>query len=95
MSGSDFLKFVLNTLDKIKSGILSFFGKADDAFNEYDLSLTVTDHHYGEDFDPTDKKVYNGKFKIYLGNVITAAIALLSAFPLSVSLKIFLDVDRG
>lgn len=79
MCGNDFLTFVLNTLNKIKSGVLSFFGKADDAFNEYDLSLTVTDHHYGEGFDPTDKKVYNGKIRVYLGNVITAVIALVSA----------------
>ncbi|MBQ8407854.1 MAG: hypothetical protein IJY39_03225 [Clostridia bacterium] len=80
MSGNDILKFLLNTLDKVKSGILSLLGKSDDAYNEYDLSLTVTDHHYGEGFDPTDKKVYNGKIKVYLGNVITACVALFSVF---------------
>lgn len=80
MTANDILSFLLNCIDKMKSGVLSLLGKSDDAYNEYDLSLTVTGHHYGEDFDPTGKKVYNSKIKVYLGNVIAAVIALFSAF---------------
>ena len=82
MNENDLIQFAINSINKLKSGILSFFGKADDAYNEYDLSLTVTDHHYGEGFDPTDKKVYNSKIRIYLGNVIAAVIAVFSALSL-------------
>lgn len=75
---SEIIKFALNLTGKLKSRILAFFGKADDAYNEYDLSLTVTDHGFGEEFEPIGKKTYNRKVKIYLGNVISAAIALFS-----------------
>ena len=87
MTANDILTFVVNLINKTKSGILSLLGKSDDAYNEYDLSLTVTDHHYGENFDPTNKKVYNGKVKIYLGNVIAAVIALFSALSFLLIIK--------
>lgn len=78
----DLIQFLINTAEKLKSGILSFFGKADDAYNEYDLSLTVTDYHYGEEFEPTNKKVYGKKFKISLDSMIGAVLAFLSALSL-------------
>ena len=79
MTFHDLISFISNTISEIKSSILSLFGKSDDAYNEYDLSLTVTGHHFGEDFDPTGKKVYGKKFRIYLGNIVAAVVALLSA----------------
>ena len=79
MTFHDLISFISNTISEIKSSILSLFGKSDDAYNEYDLSLTVTGHHFGEDFDPTSKKVYGKKFRVYLGNIVATVVALISA----------------
>lgn len=79
MTFHDLISFISNTISEIKSNVLSLFGKSDDAYNEYDLSLTVTGHHFGEDFDPTSKKVYGKKFRVYLGNIVATVVALISA----------------
>lgn len=79
MTFHDLISFISNTVSEIKSNVLSLFGKSDDAYNEYDLSLTVTGHHFGEDFDPTSKKVYGKKFRVYLGNIVATIVALISA----------------
>ncbi len=88
---NDLIRFLYNLAEKMKNGILGFFGKAEDAYNEYDLSLTVTGHHDGEDFAPTGKKTYNRRIKVRLGDMILAAIALFSALSVLKSLKNMFD----
>ena len=87
MKITEIITFAVNTFSRIKDYILDFFGKSEDAYNEYDLSLTVTDHHNGDEFEPTGKKTYNSKIKVYLGNVVTAALALFSALTVIKAIK--------
>ena len=91
MKATNIITFLINGLSEIKNYILGFLGKSDDSYNEYDLTLTVTGHHNGEDFEPTDKKIYNSKIKIYLGNVITAFLALFSFLAVFKTIKSLFD----
>ncbi len=90
MKTQDLIQFIAGLLSKLKSALLSFFGKAEDAYNEYDLSLTVTGHHDGEEAPPTGQKTYNGKAKLGLGNFMVAVTLLISAFSaLKIIKKLF------
>ncbi len=82
MKLQELLQFVCNLLGKLKRALLSFFCKADDAYDEYDLSLTVTGHHDGEDFAPTGKKTFNRRIKVDLGDMMVALTLLISAFSI-------------
>ena len=93
MCGKEIGKFVCNGLHKTKTGILSLMGMSADAFNEYEVSLKVTEHGKGANEEHTGSLNYQKKYKIDLGNAILVGLGIISAVSIVVLSASLCDKD--
>lgn len=93
MCGKEIGKFMCNGLEKTKSGILSLFGKSSDAFNEYEVSLKVTEHGHGANEEPTGTLACQKKYRVDLGNVVLAVLGVVSVVSIVVLVASLFDKD--
>ena len=93
MCGKEIGKFMCNGLEKTKSGILSLFGKSADAFNEYEVSLKVTEHGKGANEEPTGTLTRQKKYRVDLGNVVLAVLGIVSVVAIVVFIATLFDKD--
>ena len=93
MSAKEIGTYIGNGLDKAKDVILSIFGKTGDAFNDYDVTVNVTEHGKGPDAEPTGTRVYHNKYKVYIGNVVLAAIGVATVLAIILGIKSLIDKD--
>ena len=93
MCGKEIEKFMCNGLEKTKAGILSFFGKSADAFNEYEVSLKVTEHGKGPKEEPTGTITCQKKYRVDLGNVVLAVLGIVSVVAIVAFIASLFDKD--
>lgn len=93
MCGKEIGKFMCNGLEKTKAGILSLFGKSADAFNEYEVSLKVTEHGKGADEEPTGTLTCQKKYRLDLGNVVLIGLGIVSAVAIVALIASLFDKD--
>lgn len=93
MCGKEIGKFIYNGLEKTKAGILSLFGKSADAFNEYEVSLKVTEHGKGANEEPTGTLACQKKYRVDLGNVVLAVLGIVSVVAIVAFIASLFDKD--
>ena len=93
MCGKEIGKFMCNGLEKTKAGILSLFGKSADAFNEYEVSLKVTEHGKGANEEPTGTLTCQKKYRLDLGNVVLIGLGIVSAVAIVALIASLFDKD--
>ena len=93
MCGKEIGKFMCNGLEKTKAGILSLFGKSADAFNEYEVSLKVTEHGKGANEEPTGTLTCQKKYRVDLGNVVLASLGVVFVVSIVVFIESLFDKD--
>ena len=93
MCGKEIGKFMCNGLEKTKAGILSLFGKSADAFNEYEVSLNVTEHGKGANEEPTGTLTCQKKYRLDLGNVVLIGLGIVSAVAIVALIASLFDKD--
>ena len=93
MCGKEIGKFMCNGIERTKAGILSLFGKSADAYNEYELSLKVTEHGKGANEEPTGSLTCQKKYRVDLGNVVLAALGIVSVIAIVALIASLFDKD--
>ena len=93
MCGKEIGKLVCNGLEKTKAGILSLFGKSADAYNEYELSLKVTEHGKGAKEEPTGALTCQKKYRIDLGNAVLGILGIVSVITIVALIASLFDKD--
>ena len=93
MCGKEIGKFMCNGLERTKAGILSLFGKSADAYNEYELSLKVTEHGKGKNAEPTGEITCQKKYRVDLGNVVLVTLGVVSVVAIVALIASLFDKD--
>ena len=86
-------KCMCRGIAKTKTGILSLFGKSADAFNEYEVSLKVTEHGKGANEEPTGTLTCQKKYRVYLGNLVLAVLGVVSVVAITAFIASLFDKD--